>query len=149
VLSLTIALARVPRTDETKLTAPLFETSKSKVWIARAPKMEKVDPIGIALSALAEVEIHDRLPSARECEQFDALVVVAPTTNTKGFSDAETAGIAATSRRGALPVMAITTDTTAIPERPNEIPWRSSVSLCELFEFIGGARNGTVARAAA
>jgi CheY-like chemotaxis protein len=76
VIRMSMALAQ-PRPEEAeRLVNPARACYACRVWYARHPDFSEPDPLRHALSALAEVELSERIPERdEECEQLGALVV--------------------------------------------------------------------------
>lgn len=86
ILALTSMLARLPAAEEARLTAPLFSTTKLKVWLARDPSLSTLDPIAAALGLLTDVRVEQRLPAGvADWAESEALVVCCRTTTSRGF----------------------------------------------------------------
>ena len=78
IVGMTLVLARLSAAEERELITPLFPRKKTKVWLARDAVYSTFCPVAAALESMAEVVIHDRLPSAAEMRGFQGLVIVAP-----------------------------------------------------------------------
>jgi hypothetical protein len=113
VLSNTSLLARLSRSDEQRLSQPLFPARPARVWYARHASYSSFDPLEIALGLLAQPEGRDRLPAnASELEGYAAVVIVAPRPGVAPFTpqamSALIAGAGAT-----VPVLLLTPTTPA------------------------------------
>jgi CheY-like chemotaxis protein/HD-like signal output (HDOD) protein len=142
VLALTVALARLPRADEAKLTAPLLARHAGKVWIARAPGISEFDPIGMAFGGVLDAQVHDRLPDGREMQDVDGLVIVVPQPNVSGFADADVARCFTPAQNQNSPsVLAIVCDTPEAAKPGSTIPWQTALALSDVADFVEKLRR--------
>jgi HD-like signal output (HDOD) protein len=150
VLSLTVALARLSRAEESQLLAPMFKTQTAKLWIARDTGISEFDPVGLALESLSKVAVQNRLPTEKEIAEISGLVVVASSANTVGFSrrDIESALGKVRSAGRTLPVLAVSCSGASTENQAEEISWRASVTLAELAAFAEKLVKDTPAQAA-
>jgi hypothetical protein len=75
ILALTALLSQI---SDPNLTAPLFPQTKSTIWLARETGLSKLDPIEVALGALAKkVECRNRLPKPEEMANVKGIVIEA------------------------------------------------------------------------
>jgi CheY-like chemotaxis protein/HD-like signal output (HDOD) protein len=108
VLSNTSLLARLSRSDEQRLSEPLFPARPFRVWYARHPGYASFDPLGTVLGFLAQTETYDRLPvSSGELEGYAAMVVVAARPGLAPFQLNSTVGHTSTAGR-TIPVLYLT-----------------------------------------
>jgi hypothetical protein len=149
VLSLTVALAKLSRSDEAKLLAPMFKPQTAKCWIARDPRICEVDPIGMALESLAKASIYNRLPTNQEIGEIDGLLIVASSTKVAGFSGLEIEALCKQIRAAGrtLPVLAVTCGEPSAGNQADETSWRASVTLSELAAFMEKPDKNTPAPA--
>jgi hypothetical protein len=151
VLSLTVALARLSRLDEKKLTAPMFKPKNSTVWVAREPSISKFDPISLALESLAKTTINDRLPASGEAEQFGGLLVIASGISVAGFCKDEIEQLAKKCRSTGrtCPVLMVFACGEANAEQPvNDSAWHPSLTLSDLAAFAEELDSKSAAQAA-
>jgi len=94
ILGLTVALARLSAKEEADLLAPLFPRTSARIWLARDPRLSSFDPIHEALSAMADVTVNNRLPTAAEAKGC-AAVLASTATSAKGFTAYEVGQLAA------------------------------------------------------
>jgi hypothetical protein len=99
---------------------------------------------------MCQREAHDRLPNAVELEELDGLVIVAP-SSARGFPAPEIKKLSTTPRASGspIPMLAITSDATLPDPRTSEVPWRRSIALSELAEFVQKLRQPAAVGAAA
>jgi HD-like signal output (HDOD) protein len=136
VFTLTAMLARLSPAEEAGLLAPMFPRRDVRVWLARDPALSAFDPIEAALSALAEVDVHDALPQAADLgADHCALMVVARSANLARFS-AEDVDAAAHNRAGSrLPCLWLTGRTDQ-PSTAELVPKAWPLSIKELATFV-------------
>lgn len=85
VVATTGHLTRASASEQESLFRPLFRTIRAKVWYARHPALAALDPLGAALSFLADTQHHDRLPSgAQELGEWRATVAAVPPSAAAG-----------------------------------------------------------------
>jgi CheY-like chemotaxis protein len=91
VLALTAVLGRLSPQDEAVIIKPLYGRTNRRVWYARDPIFSAFDPLEAALTAMAEPTTRDRLPTAKELEEHELLVVAGRNAQVPGFSSRELA----------------------------------------------------------
>lgn len=130
VLSLTVSLARLSRSDEAKLTTPMFKSKQSTIWLARERSVSKFDPIETMLKSVANVRTCDRLPAAADFAEIQGLVVVVSTIPSANFPQLEIESLAAASRQAGKNLPFLTVGCEAEGEQ------NTSLALSELGSFI-------------
>lgn len=151
VLYTTGVLARLSTEDAEAVMKPVFERTKARLWVTREGSLSGLDPVSTALESLGHVSVRDRLPQVGDLDEFDGVVVLAPSDLTPGFTAPELAKALGAAARP-LPVLwlvarATFTSPHAAPKgRPAPpAPARWPVSLEKLAAFV----NGCVGDAAA
>lgn len=152
VLSNTSLLARLPRTDEERLSQPFFPARPVRIWYARHPGYASFDPLGSAIGFLAETQTYDRLPvNGSELDGYGAMIVVAARPGLAPFALEATA--ARTSGAGrTIPVLYLTAakpDSSAVPESSHVTHATYPVPIARLSAFVGVAAGTNPARVAA
>jgi hypothetical protein len=129
VYCLTAILSRMNSAD---LKSP-FKKAKSLVWLARDPMFSSADPLATALGELANVEIHDRLPTPAELNNFSAFAIEGRGKNIPGWSwpDIENSRKASTH----LPLLWLVNDAAEAPNEPGVEPVQA-VSLRAIQTFV-------------
>jgi HD-like signal output (HDOD) protein len=134
VFSLTAMLARLKPSEEAELIKPIYPKGETKIWLARDPALSGYDPVQAALSSLATVQVHPRLPTSTEVRSIGALMVLGAKDTTAGFCEPDLRKV----KSGAVPVLwAVGTIEVGAPTgslRPQSWP----VSLEQIVEFIDG-----------
>jgi CheY-like chemotaxis protein/HD-like signal output (HDOD) protein len=132
ILSLTGSLARLSTQEEAECMKPLYPAAPTKIWVAHDRALSEFDPVVAALSSLATVDLHDRLPlEARECSGHQALVVIARSENATGFRQSALC----TDRQPSLQCLNIYSKTSpTMPDSPP--PAATSITLAALAEFV-------------
>lgn len=136
VLTLTMTLAKPSRAEAAKLLQPMFQQSSARIWVQRDPGVSEFDPISLALGYLAQVTVHDRLPTDQEIGQVDGIVILASSVGTPGkaqTSPAEASSLTAARRHGCC-VLALGCDGVKA-DNAAEHQWRFSVALSDLADF--------------
>jgi HD-like signal output (HDOD) protein len=149
VISMTVTLAKLSRADETRMMTPMFKPQKVRLWVAREHNVADFDPVGMALKSFAEIDVQNRLPLDREGEAYDGMVVLAPDPQLAGFSQREIDRVAArpSAKGRPLGILALTCDQPDTAE-PLPQPWKLSVALSELAEFVEKLKQPAATRAA-
>jgi hypothetical protein len=150
IQTLTVMLARLSRADQEKLLAPMFETKPARLWLVRDPSISEFDPIGLALESLCAVDIHPRLPVAREVDGVDGLFVIAPPPSAATLSQRQIEAALVAIRGGGriLPALVVKCDGTRTGNQAEGVCWRASVTLSELAGFVGTLTKHKTAEAA-
>jgi HD-like signal output (HDOD) protein/DNA-binding response OmpR family regulator len=86
VYCLTAILSRLNSADQAELLKPPFKKTDAKVWLARNCIYATVDPVATALGEIANVEVHDRLPTPAERAVFGCVAIEGGNRNTPGWS---------------------------------------------------------------
>ena len=165
VLCLTATLSRLPAGEQAKLFAPLLPRRDARIWLARDAALSSFDPIEAALRSLAEVSVHNRLPTPAELAGLDGCVAVtrggagsgggsspaalAP-AHVESFAAANEAAAAKQAPAGRpLPFLWISaTRTSSPPNLKAPVPVSAPVALADLAAFVETAA-ARQARAAA
>lgn len=95
ILAQTVMLARLPAAVERAFMAPLFPRSSKRLWLARDPGLSQFDPVATAVGAMADVQVHDRLPAAHELAEVDRVLVLTRTAGTANFGADDVRRVAA------------------------------------------------------
>lgn len=85
ILAQTLMLARLSRSVERDLTAPVFPRAKMRVLLVRDPALSAFDPVSTFVQGIADVRVRERLPSMHEAAEVDCLVVLSSTTTSAGL----------------------------------------------------------------
>src|SRR5450432_1501402 len=72
--------------DQAALIKSPYQKSSAMIWLARDPLFSSADPLAAALTELANVEVHDRLPTPAEASNFSALAIEGRGRNIPGWS---------------------------------------------------------------
>jgi HD-like signal output (HDOD) protein/CheY-like chemotaxis protein len=86
VYCLTAILSRMNAAEQATLLKSPFQKTDTHVWLARDPQFSSIDPLAIALGELADVQVHDHLPTPAESTNVSCLVLEGLTRNTPGWS---------------------------------------------------------------
>ena len=86
ILAQTMMLARLPRSAERELAAPVFPRANTRVLLTRDPELSEFDPISTFVQAIANVHLQERLPSMSEVAEFDRVVVLSKSPGSAKFS---------------------------------------------------------------
>ena len=149
VLGLTGLLARLSAKEQAELMSPLLERRPVRLWVARDPALSGFDPVGAALDALAETEVHDRLPAGpAELAPVQGLVVLARGDAVPGWGAGDVRQAGRGEAGQALPVLWLVARADEAPpaatvgpagaEKP--VPTRWPVPLQTVADFVTGLR---------
>jgi two-component system phosphate regulon response regulator PhoB len=146
-------LARLSAAEAEEVMKPPFQRTALRVWVAREPSLSSLDPLTAALGSMAsEVTAHDRLPGGPDAADADALVVLAPSDLTAGFTAPDIAKSLEAAGRP-LPVLWLVARATCpfAPKlaQPVPAPTRFPVTLERLATFVATASQGGATAAAA
>ncbi len=86
VYCLSAILSRMNSTDQAKLLESQIKKNDARIWLARDPSFAVADPLAEALTLLANVEVHDHLPTGEELTGYSAIVVEARGKATFGWN---------------------------------------------------------------
>jgi HD-like signal output (HDOD) protein/CheY-like chemotaxis protein len=86
ILAQTMMLARLPRSAERELIAPVFARANTRVLLTRDPVLSEFDPVATFLQSVANVHVLDRLPSMSEAAECDRVVVLSKGVYSAKFS---------------------------------------------------------------
>jgi hypothetical protein len=147
-------LARLSAADAEEVMKPPFDRTTARLWVARESTLSSLDPLTAALEATAaEVTVKDRLPEGQEANDVHAIVVLAPSDLTAGFT-APDIGKALAAAGRPLPVLWLVARATCpfAPKFPQPVPapTRWPISLERLASFVAStvAPGHTTAAAA-
>ncbi|HUB26236.1 MAG TPA: HDOD domain-containing protein [Tepidisphaeraceae bacterium] len=132
VLMLTLSLAKVSRSEEARLAAPMFQPSSGKIWLARERTLSQFDPVEIALASIAEVQISDRLPIASELDAIRAIIVVAPTIANSGFTQRDIEAFLSARRAAGKPLACLAVASELPADYSGDGAWSTSLRLSQL-----------------
>jgi HD-like signal output (HDOD) protein/CheY-like chemotaxis protein len=144
ILAQTLLLARLPRSAERELTAPLFPRGKARILLARDPAISGFDPISSFLQVIAHARVQERLPSVSEIAEFDRVVVLTKGTDSGKFSVDEMKKLSALKPCFWAVLKDDGTVPAGYPLQPRECP----VNAVDLASFVGVDAGG-VSKAAA
>jgi HD-like signal output (HDOD) protein len=113
VYCLTAILSRMNSADQAALMKSPYKKSTAVIWLARDPLFSNADPLAAALAELANVEVHDCLPTPEQASNLSALAIEGRGRNVPGWSlpDIENSRKA----NSQLPLLWLTNETTAAP----------------------------------
>lgn len=89
IFSLTLLMTRLTRSEEAELARPLVPRRDIKLWLARDPAFSAFCPVTTALTSVAKIELHNRLPHADELTDHAGLIVLADSPATGKFTAAD------------------------------------------------------------
>ena len=141
IFTLTAMLARLSPQEDARVAAPLLAKVNSRVWLARDRTLSAFDPLSAALQSLAEVQIKDRLPTAAESREYDAIIVA--TSNSAGCSGMTATEIGSSPpTKSGLPPLWLKHDTDT--DGAGRVP----IALTDLHQFIEATKAKTPKAAA-
>lgn len=147
VLSLTVALARLSRADESKLLAPMFKNYSARIWIARDRGVSEFDPVGLAVASLTKATVESRLPTQQEIADSAGLVVIASSNGVTGMCKQDIEAAVAKSNK-AISVLPVCCSAGRADQQTDMSFWLNSVPLADLALFVEKAGKNPVAKAA-
>jgi CheY-like chemotaxis protein/HD-like signal output (HDOD) protein len=145
--ALTAMLARLSRSAEAELTKPLYPRGNASLWVARDPALSAFDSVTAALTSLAEVDVHDRLPRSDEAADVAAIVVIARSMRVAGFTGADIRNVRSIGD-ATLPVLWLVGTTDDATDYGDMQPVQYPVALEVLAAFTAKLSGTVVARAA-
>jgi HD-like signal output (HDOD) protein/CheY-like chemotaxis protein len=145
VYCLTAILSRMNPTDQAALMKSPYKKSSAKVWLARDPLFSNADPLAEALGELADLELHDRLPTPAEVTNYSGLVIEARGRNIPGWSLPDIENSRNTNPQ--LPLLWLTSQAAATSGEQLFEPVQA-VSLRAILAFIAQAAPSTLRSAA-
>jgi CheY-like chemotaxis protein/HD-like signal output (HDOD) protein len=138
IFAMTSMFARLSPRDEQQLGSALPARKPSRVCLARDPVLSSFDPIAVALDGLAEVSIRNNIPLPGELADTKALVVLARTPSSEGFTVKEIVPAITRDDGTRLPALWLTGRKGNMPPSDNNelAPTTWPVSLESLAAFI-------------
>jgi CheY-like chemotaxis protein/HD-like signal output (HDOD) protein len=141
VMCLTAMLARLSASEEAKLMRPMFPPRAANIWLARDPGLSSFDPIETALSSLAEVQVHPRLPTGSAADNLHGVVIISR-SDTKGIAAEEIEQLAADRARvgRSLPMLWVCcTVTGQVQPGKGPVPVAAPLAIALLANFVNSA----------
>ena len=134
------------------MTSP-YERSKVRLCVVRESGLSSFDPVLVALQSMAEVRVTDRLPDVMNAGECQALVVLAPSDLTAGFTapDVQTAATKLGGGKGPVPVLWSVGRINGMAQKDAKFaPVRWPLRLDDVYHFVQAAAGaGTPAAPAA